>query len=243
MKILKNIGLILFGVLVSFSITTYINIQNINKIEKNHLLKIYDIEKSSFDDLKDFKEKEKNLLDKIKKEKDNTKIQANKATILNTQLLKNKNNIQLYKKQQIDNFINERKVDILFLSRITLRQKIINSFYHTNKFDDKNIYKEVVFFNLKGKEIYKKSVIEVLKMDISKKKNTYCQKETYFDEIKNLQEGQIFVSKIVTSKENKAIIRIITPIVRKFKKVGFLSVALDYEHINKIKNIITFSGK
>jgi hypothetical protein len=166
--------------------------------------------------------------------KNNIKSQSNNLKLANFKLKKMTKNINILEKQLINNFINERKKDIMFLSRLTLRQKLINSFYLTNKLDKKFIYKEVVFFNLKGIEIYKKSDIEVLKMDISKKENTFCQKEDYFDKITLLQEGQIFISDMI-SCDDKNILRVITPIVRNFKKVGFLSVALDYVHINNIK--------
>jgi hypothetical protein len=166
--------------------------------------------------------------------KNNIKSQSNNLKLANFKLKKMTKNIDILKKQLINNFINERKKDIMFLSRLTLKQKLINSFYLTNKLDKKFIYKEIVFVNLKGIEIYKKSDIEVLKMDISKKENTFCQKENYFDKIDILQEGQIFVSGMI-SCDDKNILRVITPIVRNFKKVGFLSVALDYVHINNIK--------
>jgi hypothetical protein len=173
-------------------------------------------------------------LNSLRTLKNNIKSQSNNLKLANFKLKKMTKNINILEKQLINNFINERKKDIMFLSRLTLRQKLINSFYLTNKLDKKFIYKEIVFVNLKGIEIYKKSDIEVLKMDISKKENTFCQKENYFDKIDILQEGQIFVSGMISCNDEN-ILRVITPIVRNFKKVGFLSVALDYVHINNIK--------
>ncbi len=225
---------------------------------------------------------------------------------------------------QIADFLYERDKDILFLSRVKLNQKVINSFYHIKKrgiiihepyvYDDQNkqwidstpvtkttkttkrdlqtatlndnkkafnyvdpivfkmknipIYKEVVFFNLKGKEIYKKSSIEAGKINVSKKKNTYCKAESYWSKIKNLKEGEIYVSDVIgayvpskiignftkekaskigiefkpenhgyagvenpNGKKFEGIIRFVTPVFRKFKKVGYLSLALDHRHI------------
>jgi len=160
-------------------------------------------------------------------------LQLNKKELL----LINKN-IKQYKQKQLNHFISERKKDLLFLSRIKLRQKLITSFYHTHKLNKKSIFKEVVYFNKRGKEVYKKSSIEAMKMDISKKRNTFCKKETYFKKIKNLNEGQIHISKIIHCKNGSSIIRLVTPIVRKFKKIGYLSVAIDYSHIEDINKDI-----
>ncbi len=59
------------------------------------------------------------------------------------------------------------------------------------------IYKEVVFFDLEGKEIYKKSSIDKLKNDISKKENTYINSENYFEKISELKKGEIYVSDVI----------------------------------------------
>jgi len=196
-------------ILAIFIVTIfYLNYSNNQKIE--NLNKIHNLEMT----------KVKNNLKLIK-------YRFNKTT----------KNIDNFQEQEVDDFVNEQIKNIIFLSRLTLRQKLINSFYLTNKLNNKLIYKEISFFNNKGMEIYKKSDIEVLKMDISKKENTFCKKEDYFHKINNLQEGQTYISKVQTCKD-KRILRIITPIVRDFKRVGFLSVALNYAHINKLINKI-----
>ncbi|MCK5110234.1 MAG: hypothetical protein KAQ94_01850 [Arcobacteraceae bacterium] len=230
----KFLILIVFiiGIMLTFIVLNNNYTQNIDKLNELYTNNTSIIKDNS---IKRIKEAENKSLNALQKLKNNINIQANNLMLSKKRLSKIRNNLDLYKKQQIDNFINERKKDILFISRITIRQKLLNSFYHTNKVNGLPIYREISFFNLKGKEIYKKSSIEVLKMNISKKKNTYCQKETYFNEIDNLQEGQIYISKTVSCKNNKDIIRIITPIFRKFKKVGFLSAAVDYRYIDKIK--------
>ncbi|PHO08616.1 two-component sensor histidine kinase, partial [Malaciobacter canalis] len=48
------------------------------------------------------------------------------------------------------------------------------------------IYKEVSYFDINGKEIYKVSQIEKKLLDISQKKNTYVNSEDYFKKIKDL---------------------------------------------------------
>ncbi len=218
-------------------------IKNLNKTIKN-LNKDMDSLNSTINKLKLDKQNLKTNILNTKKQTTQLNKQSSKQfnkqineTIQQSKIsLKNKiKSIKfINKKQQLKTYMAERKKDILFLSRIQLRQKLINSFYHIHKTNSKYIYKEVSFFNLKGKEIYKKSSIETLMMNISNTKNTYGSKEQYFSKINDLQEGQVYVSKIVTYK-NKSIIRLVTPIIRKFKKVGFLTVVVDYSHIKNIK--------
>lgn len=59
------------------------------------------------------------------------------------------------------------------------------------------IYKEVSYFDLNGKEIYKVSSIDEKLKDISIQKNTYINSENYFDEIQSLKEGEIYVSDVI----------------------------------------------
>ncbi len=59
------------------------------------------------------------------------------------------------------------------------------------------IYKEVVYFDLKGQEKFKISQIDSKLNDVSNKKNTYVNSETYFEEIKSLKEGEIYVSDVI----------------------------------------------
>ncbi len=66
-------------------------------------------------------------------------------------------------------------------------------------FDKKSIplYKEIVYFDLNGKELYKKSQITQTLKDVSIKKNTYINSESYFSEIDKLKEGEIYVSDVI----------------------------------------------
>ena len=59
------------------------------------------------------------------------------------------------------------------------------------------IYKEITFFDLKGKEKVKVSSLNKQKLDISKQKNTYLKAENYFEEIQKLQKGEIYVSEVI----------------------------------------------
>ncbi len=157
------------------------------------------------------------------------------------------------------------------------QEKAINK-YNINKFNiiqkanfKKKIiplYKEITYFNLQGKELYKVSSINKEKLDISKKYNTYVKAENYFKEIQNLKKNEIYVSDVIGAsvrsniigtftrqkaekagiefkpknhgfaglenpkgKKFEGIIRFVTPIFKDNKKVAYLSLALDHEHI------------
>ena len=59
------------------------------------------------------------------------------------------------------------------------------------------IYKEIAYFDLKGKEQYKISQINNELVDVSLQKNTYINSEKYFSQIENLKEGEIYVSDVI----------------------------------------------
>ncbi len=150
-----------------------------------------------------------------------------------------------------------------------------------NKFDIKKIplYKEINFFDLKGKEKYKVSQINPILLDISKKKNTYINSETYYKELVTLKKGEVYVSNIIgeyvkskiigtftkekakkagikfepekyayAGKENpngkrfQAIIRFVTPVFKDNIKIGYLSLALDHEHLMQFTDTLNPIG-
>ena len=142
------------------------------------------------------------------------------------------------------------------------------------------IYKEISYFDLAGKEKIKISQINKNLLDISNKKNTYINSESYFDEIKNLKKGEIYVSDVIgeyvgtkiigtftkekaekakiafepekyayAGKENpvgkrfEGIIRFVTPIFKNNTKVGYISLALDHEHIMQFTDTSNPTGE
>ena len=222
--------------------------------------------------------------------------------------------------KNVSNFLYERDKDLLFLSKINLNQKTLNSFYKSKTrdiivhddyiYDEKNhtwisknsikkpqrenekaslkdnekefnftdpisfktknipIYKEISYFDLSGKEKFKTSQINKKLLNVSKKTNTYINSESYFNEIKKLKKGEIYVSDVIgeyvgtkvigpftkqkaekskiefepekyayAGKENpvgkkfEGIIRFITPVYKNNKKIAYISLALDHEHI------------
>ena len=152
--------------------------------------------------------------------------------------------------------LEENKREFSFHDPLTLKTKKIP------------IYKEINYFDLSGNEIYKVSQINNKLTNISNKENTYVNSETYFKKIKDLKQGEIFVSDVIgeyvkskvigtfnkektekqkiefkpeehayAGKENplgkkfEGIIRFVTPIFKNNKKVAYVSLALDHEHI------------
>ncbi len=95
-------------------------------------------------------------------------------------------------------------------------------FHYTNpvKTQTKNIpiYKEVVFFNTLGDEIYKVSQINNNKNSIANKKNTYIKAEEYFSKIQLLKKGEIYVSQVIGAYVSSNIIGTFSK--AKAKKMG-----------------------
>lgn len=165
----------------------------------------------------------------------------------------------------------EEKKEIIVINNTKLvdnKKEFRNSRPVLQKTKNIPLYKEIVFFDLNGMEIYKKSSIDKNKNDISKKANTYIKSEKYFSEIKKLKEGDIYVSDVIgeyvsskvigkftkekakkmniefnpsehafagvenpIGKKFDGIIRFITPVFKNNKKIGFISLALDHNHI------------
>ena len=173
----------------------------------------------------------------------------------------------------VASFLYERDSDILLLSKLSMNQNVLNSFYNSKSKDilihkqyyyndvesswqsksvneriqriQKNailkdnekefnyidpvklnkksipIYKEIVFFDLSGKERYKVSALNKKKLDVSKKKNTYIKAESYFSKIKQLQKGEIYVSEVIGEYVGSKIIGTFTKEKAKKSKIDF----------------------
>ncbi len=85
------------------------------------------------------------------------------------------------------------------------------------------IYKEISFFNLNGIEENKVSLINKKKLDISKKSNTYINSESYFEEIKLLKEGEIYVSDVIGEYLRSKIIGVFTEEKAKKMNIPFIA--------------------
>ena len=83
-------------------------------------------------------------------------------------------------------------------SRLKENEKYFN--HHKDKKYQKisiPTYKEISFINLQGIEKIKVSSINNKLQNISKKENTYCKSETYFEEMNQLEKGEIYVSDVI----------------------------------------------
>jgi len=134
-----------------------------------------------------------------------SKLDLNDNVLKNFSDSKNKN-ITLHGNYYYDEISNSYKTNEEFNQKENKEQKanLIDNQKEFNTIEPVEflrkeipIYKEVTFFDLAGKEKYKVSSLNEEKLDISNKKNTYVNSETYFDEISKLKNGQIYVSDVI----------------------------------------------
>ena len=66
--------------------------------------------------------------------------------------------------------------------------------------EERPLYLEMTYFDLAGREQFKVTTSDLLPdmlLDVSKKENTFCKAETYFDAIKKIKPGEIYVSDVI----------------------------------------------
>jgi len=76
------------------------------------------------------------------------------------------------------------------------------------------LYHEMTFVGLDGKERVKVSLTDVLPKDlrdVSRKENTWCKAETYFDALKKMKPGEVYVSDVIGPYTPSRIIGPVTP--------------------------------
>ena len=134
-----------------------------------------------------------------------SKLELNQQTLENFYNTKNKN-ITTHGNYYYDNSSSEYKTDeqIINEQRASTKANLKDNEKEFNYIDPMQfsvksipIYKELSYFDLDGKEIYKVSSINENKLDLSNKKNTYVNSETYFEEINKLKENEIYVSDVI----------------------------------------------
>ena len=81
--------------------------------------------------------------------------------------------------------LKDNEKEFSFIDPLNIKKKVIP------------IYKEIAFFDLKGKEQYKVSQINSQLVDVSLQENTYVNSEKYFSELEALKEGEIYVSDVI----------------------------------------------
>jgi len=128
-----------------------------------------------------------------------------------------------------DKWIAE-KVDTL--KRTSLQTKFTenaNEFHKVRKQNNNKeiipIYKEVSFYKPNGKERYKISSIDSNLKDISHKKSTYLNAESYFKEAKKLKNGEIYVSKVIGEY-------IPSPVIGSFTKEKATKAGIEFQAQN-----------
>ena len=117
------------------------------------------------------------------------------------------------------------------------------------------LYKEITFLDLSGEELAKSSSLNENKRNVAQKANTYLNAETYFTHLKNLKEGDIYVSEVVGAyvpteaaysgaenplgKRFEGIIRFATPVYKNEKPIGYITLALAHRHLMEFTDYIT----
>lgn len=128
------------------------------------------------------------------------------------------------------------------------------------------LYREITFINAEGRELIKVRDGQIASnlIDTSKREETYCKAEDYFEHLARLQKGEIYVSRVIgpyvkgwlyetpegikvkpesayAGKENpfgprfEGIIRWATPVFDEGGiKVGYVTLALDHTHLMEI---------
>ena len=155
-----------------------------------------------------------------------SKLELNQKTLEKFYEVKNKN-ITIHGKYYYDNSSSEYKNNeqIIKEQRVNTKANLKDNEKEFNYIDPLEfkiksipIYKELNYFDLDGKEIYKVSSINENKLDLSDKKNTYVNSETYFEEISKLKENEIYVSDVIGEYVGSKIIGYYTK--EKAKKAG-----------------------
>jgi signal transduction histidine kinase len=141
------------------------------------------------------------------------------------------------------------------------------------------LYLEMTYIDLAGNETVKvttSSLMDARRKNVSNRLNTFVKAETYFNELKNLKPGEIYVSDVIgeyvgsrligmytpdnaeeqgllyrpeeeayAGRENphgrrfKGLIRWASPVVRRGRIAGYVTLALDHDHIMEFVDHVT----
>ena len=160
-----------------------------------------------------------------------------------------------------------------------------NNTYYQNRPPDlweketRPLYLEMTYIDPAGNEIVKITTADIMdarRKNVSNRLNTFVKAETYFNELKNLKPGEIYVSEVIgeyvgsrligmytpeniikqglpyrpekeayAGRENpngrrfKGLIRWAAPVVRQGRVAGYVTLALDHDHIMEFVDHIT----
>ena len=147
------------------------------------------------------------------------------------------------------------------------------------KYNKVPLFREITFIDLKGQERIKittSPVMDKQPKDVSKKENTFVKAETYFESLKYLEKGEIYVSDVIgeyvpskiigiynkfnanrvgiefnpeeeafsgwenpVGKRFQGIVRWATPVYQNDKKIGYVTLALNHDHLLELMMHIT----
>ncbi|MDR1929708.1 MAG: response regulator [Treponema sp.] len=145
--------------------------------------------------------------------------------------------------------------------------------------EERPLFLEMTYVDLDGNELYKVNTsprLESRKRNISDRRNTFVRAETYWKDIQDLKDGEIYVSDVIgayvrshligmynpenvkergltwqpeeeayAGRENpkgrrfEGIVRWVTPVFRGGVKTGYVTLALDHDHIMEFVDHIT----
>ncbi len=159
-----------------------------------------------------------------------------------------------------------------------------NNYWNYRAKDDFDIesipyYLEMTYVSTRGEELLKVTTSDRMSKqlkDITKRENTYIKAETYWQDLKNLKAGEIYVSHVIGAyvpsnmiglytpetaaragvsydpensawagnenphgKRYEGIIRFATPVEQEGRITGYVTLALDFEHIMHMVNHVT----
>ncbi len=140
------------------------------------------------------------------------------------------------------------------------------------------LYHEVSFVDMQGKEVIKVTngdLTDKALKDVSKRENTFIKAETYWKDLQNLKDDEIYVSDVIgayvpskiigsytplnaqkrnipyepenaafagtenpVGKRYKGIVRWAMPVIEKGKRIGYVTLALNHDHIMEMMDHI-----
>ena len=94
----------------------------------------------------------------------------------------------------------------------------------SGRIESQPLFLEMTFVDLTGRETIKVASSDLLPaelLDVSRKENTWCKAETYFESLKSLQPGEIHVSEVIGSYIGSPLIGPFTPRAAQKKGIPF----------------------
>lgn len=124
-----------------------------------------------------------------------------------------------------ENVERSKKVEVVTPQAVDNRKEFhYRTVEATGIVEEKPLYAEVTFFDLQGMERIKVTTSSALSQehkDISQKENTYCKAESYFDQLQQLGNEDIYVSDVIGSYIPSKIIGPYTPLSAKRLGIDF----------------------